>query len=255
MIKFPALFAALIFSASASAHFGSVLPDKQIVENQKDNVLTLTAAFNHPMEQTGMTMDKPQKFSVFKDNQAQDLTSTLKPATVLGKDAWTTQYKISRPGLYQFLLEPAPYWEPAEDKFIIHYSKLYVPAYGVEEGWENPLGVKTEIVPLTRPFGNYVGNLFRGKVLVDGKPAANTPVEVEFYNKGKTAEAPNDIFVTQTVMTDEQGIFSYSVPWAGWWGFAALTDADYQMKKDGADKDVELGAVLWTEFVSPKLKK
>ena len=222
MIKFPAFFAALAFSATASAHFGSVLPDKQIVENQKDNVVTLTAAFNHPMEQTGMTMDKPQKFSVFKDNHAQDLTSTLKPATVLGKNAWTTQYKISRPGLYQFLLEPTPYWEPAEDKFIIHYSKLYVPAYGIEEGWENPLGVKTEIVPLTRPFGNYVGNLFRG---------------------------------TQTVMTDEQGIFSYSVPWAGWWGFAALTDADYQMKKDGSDKDVELGAVLWTEFVSPKLKK
>ena len=117
------------------------------------------------------------------------------------------------------------------------------------------MGVKTEIVPLTRPFGNYVGNIFRGKVLVDGKPAANTPVEVEFYNKGKTAETPNDIFVTQTVMTDEQGIFSYSVPWAGWWGFAALTDADFQMKKDGADKDVELGAVLWTEFISPKLKK
>ena len=97
MIKFPALFAALIFSASAYAHFGSVLPDKQIVENQKDNVLTLTAAFNHPMEQTGMTMDKPQKFSVFKDNQAQDLTSTLKPATVLGKDAWLSLIHISEP--------------------------------------------------------------------------------------------------------------------------------------------------------------
>ena len=46
---------------------------------------------------------------------------------------------------------------------------------------------------------------------------------------------------------------------SGWIQFEicedALTDADYQMKKDGSDKDVELGAVLWTEFVSPKLKK
>lgn len=255
MIRYSAIFFVLLFSTSASAHFGSILPDKQIVDNQKDNVLTLTTAFNHPMDQTGMTMAMPQKLTVTAGDDLQDITSTLQPTSVLGKDAWTTQYKITKPGLYKFSLEPEPYWEPAEDKFIIHYSKVYVPAYGAEDGWETPLGVKTEIVPLTRPFGNYVGNLFRGKVLVDGKPAANTPVEVEFYNKGKTAEAPNDIFVTQTAMTDDQGIFAYSVPWAGWWGFAALTDADYKIKKDGADKDVELGAVLWTEFVSPQLKK
>lgn len=255
MNKFPAFLFALLFSATASAHFGSVIPDKQIVENQKDNTVTLTAAFNHPMEQSGMTMAKPHKFTVTKDGKTQDLTASLKPITVLGKDAWSAEYKITRPGLYQFSVEPVPYWEPAEDKFIIHYSKVFVPAYGVEEGWNSPLGLKTEIVPLSRPFGNYAGNLFQGKVLVDGKPAPNTPVEVEFYNKNKVAEAPNDIFITQTVMTDDQGVFSYSVPWTGWWGFAALTDADYKLKKDGADKDVELGAVLWTEFVSPKLKK
>ena len=28
----------------------------------------------------------------------------------------------------------------------------------------------------------------------------------------------------------------------GWWGFAALNDADFKIKNDGQDKDVELGS-------------
>ena len=55
-------------------------------------------------------------------------------------------------------------------------------------------------------------------------------------------------------MLFRSGVFSYAVPWEGWWGFAALNDADFKIKKDGQDKDVELGAVLWTEFVNPSFK-
>lgn len=125
---------------------------------------------------------------------------------------------------------------------------MIVPAYGDEDGWDKPAGVKTEIVPLTRPFANYAGNTFRGQLLVDGKPAAGADVEVEYFNRDGKYEAPNDYFVTQVVKTDAQGIFAFTAPWAGWWGFAALTDADYKLKEAGAEKDVELGAVLWTEF-------
>ena len=135
-----------------------------------------------------------------------------------------------------------------------HYTKVIVPAYGDEDGWDKPAGVKTEIVPLTRPFANYAGNTFRGQLLVDGKPAAGADVEVEYFNRDGKYEAPNDYFVTQVVKTDAQGIFAFTAPWAGWWGFAALTDADYKLKEAGAEKDVELGAVLWTEFTAPQVK-
>ena len=106
----------------ANAHFGSVITDKQIVSDPKDSTLTITAAFNHPMEQAGMTMEKPKNFSVIVDGKKTDLTNTLQKTQVLDKDAWMTQYKVARPGCYKFVLEPQPYWEPAEDKFIIHYS-------------------------------------------------------------------------------------------------------------------------------------
>ena len=89
-------------------------------------------------------------------------------------------------------------------------------------------------------------------MLVDGKPAPGVTVEVEYYNKDKAYEAPNDYMTTQSVKTDANGVFVYAVPFAGWWGFAALTDAAQTIEKDGAAKKIERGAVLWAKFVDPK---
>ena len=50
------------------------------------------------------------------------------------------------------------------------------------------------------------------------------------------------------IKTDANGVFSYAAPCAGWWGFAALSDADFKLEKNGEDKDVELGAVIWVKF-------
>ena len=149
-------------------------------------------------------------------------------------------------------MEPKPYWEPAEDCFIIHYTKTIIAAFGADAGWDEPIGLKTEIVPLTRPFGLYAGNVFQGIVLVGGKPAPGTEVEVEFYNKDKKSEAPNDYFVTQVVKADKNGVFTFAVPKAGWWGFAGLNTSDKKIKHDGEEKDVEIGAVLWIEFKDMK---
>ncbi|MCI5141843.1 MAG: DUF4198 domain-containing protein, partial [Candidatus Electrothrix sp. ATG1] len=114
-------------------------------------------------------------------------------------------------------------------------------------GCGEPLGVATEIVPLTRPFGNYAGNSFSGQVLLNGKPVPGAEVEVELYNKDKKFTAPSDYHVTQVVKADANGVFTFACPKAGWWGFAALNEADYTIKDpDGKEKGVELGAVLWT---------
>ena len=118
---------------------------------------------------------------------------------------------------------------------------------GDEEGWEKPLGLPAEIVPLTRPFANWAGAEFRGRVLFDGKPAPEgTPIEIEFWN-GSKAKLPNDYLITLQAVTGANGEFAFTAPFAGWWGFAALGDAP-KMAKDGKMKDVERGAVLWTHF-------
>ncbi len=67
---------------------------------------------------------------------------------------------------------PKPYWEPAEDKFIKHITKTYIGAFGEEEGWSKPLGLEVEVVPITRPFGLYAGNVFQGRVLKKRKTSS-----------------------------------------------------------------------------------
>jgi cobalt/nickel transport protein len=54
--------------------------------------------------------------------------------------------------------------------------------------------------------------------------------------------------VTFTIKADENGVFTYAVPKAGWWGFAALNTSDEKLKYNGEEKDIEIGAVIWVEF-------
>ena len=82
--------------------------------------------------------------------------------------------------------------------------------------------------------------------MLDGKRMPFAEVEIEFYNKEEKAEAPNEYMVTQVVKTDRNGVFTYAVPKAGWWGFAALTTADLQAQKGrqgqgGRDRRGDLG--------------
>lgn len=237
-----AMLLAVVFATAtaASAHFGMVIPDKDEVE-QSDKVIRMQLSFSHPFEGIGMNLVKPERFFVVHEGQATDLLGELAPDTVMEHQAWKAEYKARRPGLYTFVMEPTPYPEPAEDNYIIHYTKTVVDAYEAGEGWLEPVGIKTEIVPYTRPFGNYAGNVFQGQVLKDGKPVPHARVEVEFYNRDGSRTAPNGRMITQEVMADADGVFTYGCPWSGWWGFAALTDAEYKIE----GKDVELGAVIW----------
>lgn len=244
-----------LFSVPAFAHFGMIIPSFSTIQNQKEAQLTFDIAFAHPMERGGMEMQRPQKVFVFDGEKKEDLLDRLKEKTFLGKKAWQLSYRVNQPGVYQFAVEPEPYFEPAEDTYIIHYTKVIVPAFGEEEGWDKAIGLKTEIIPITRPFANYEGNIFQGQVLLEGKPVAYGEVEVEYYNQEGKVEAPNDYFVTQVVKTDANGIFTYAVPWAGWWGFSALNTASEKLNYQGEAKNVELGAVLWTQFSKPKMKK
>lgn len=231
--------------AAALAHFGMLIPERAIIDQQQKNS-KLELSFSHPFENIGMDMAKPKKFSVTIHGKSTDLLPSLQPMTFMEHQAWQTSFSFKRPGVYQFFMEPTPYWEPMEDLSIIHYTKTIVPAFGDDEGWDSPLGLPTEIIALTRPFGNYTGNSFTGQVLLAGKPVGGAEVEVEFYNEGNRLKAASDYHVTQVIKADPNGIFSFSCPLAGWWGFAALSEADYTLKDpEGNDKGVELGAVLW----------
>ncbi|MFO7760630.1 MAG: DUF4198 domain-containing protein [Thermodesulfobacteriota bacterium] len=235
-------------SIPASAHFGMVIPSDNII-TWEDKSLELELSFSHPFEGQGMDMARPEKFYVVKDGKHTDLLGSLQETRIMEGQAWQTVYKVKRPGVYQFVLEPQPYWEEAEGLSIIHYTKTLVAAFGAEQGWKEPVGLPVEIIPMLRPFGNYAGNTFTGKVVRAGEPVPWAEVEVEYYDSGNRYQAPTAYHITQVVQADEQGIFSFTCPEEGWWGFAALSEADYKLKNPaGEERPVELGAVLWVHM-------
>jgi cobalt/nickel transport protein len=249
-LRFPlCLLPLFVFAGMAQAHFGMIIPSKSRVTSAKDAEIQLSLKFWHPFENVGMNLDKPMSFQVFHDGKREDLLPSLREAAEQGMTTWRGGYTPRKPGLYSFVMEPAPHYEKEEDRFILHLTKVCVEAFGDDDGWDFPLGVQAEIVPLSRPGALYAGNLFRGRVLTGGKPAPGVKVEAEWYpGPNLRGNAPSPSMVTQTVKTDEAGIFVFSSPWAGWWGFAALQDADYTLPYEGKEKKVELGAVLWVYF-------
>jgi cobalt/nickel transport protein len=243
------VFAATLSAGVAPAHFAMIIPSTDVVDKDHRKDITLLVQFTHPFEGGPlMHMDKPKKFGVVLDDRVTDLSGTLREKKIDGKSVWEADYAVKTPGDYVFFLEPKPYWEPLEDKFIIHATKVIVAGLGAFKGWAEPIaekaGLPAEIVPLTRPYGLYSGNVFSGRVVRDGKPAADVEVEIEWWGKGQT-KAPTEAHVTQVTKTDANGLFHYVMPKSGWWGFSAIMEAPDKIRHEGSDKKVELAAVLW----------
>lgn len=244
----------LALAPAAQAHYGMIIPNDPMIAQEDGRSVDLTISFSHPFEGEGMPLRTPAAFTVTHGDETTDLLDALQSATVMGAPGFTLEHALDRPGAYVFHMTPTPYWEPAEDAFIIHYTKTYVTAFGDDEGWDAELGLKTEITPLSKPFGLWAGNVFQGVVKIDGAPAPYAEVEVEFFNDGAGAIAPDELMITQTIKADANGVFTYAAPAAGWWGFAALSTAEETLPHEGVDKAVELGAVIWVRFEAWRTK-
>jgi cobalt/nickel transport protein len=254
-MKFLTVAAASLLSLAlpAAAHFQEITPSADVLP--EGGAVSLDLVFTHPVDGGPvMAMERPVRAGVLAGGTVTDLLPALAEKPVDGVMAWTLTHDLAEPGAAIFFVEPQPYWEPAEGKFIIHYAKVVVDSYASGEGWNDLVGLPVEIRPLTRPTGIWTGNLFSGVVLKDGAPVPFAEVEVEFINDG-TVAPPNDAFVTQVITADANGTFSYAMPRAGWWGFAALIEADETMTSpEGEAVPVEAGALIWvkaTDMTAP----
>jgi cobalt/nickel transport protein len=239
-----ALGIAALAAGPAGAHFLQLIPDADVPPEGGPVRLELT--FTHPASGGPvMEMARPVRFGAIVGGERLDLSAALAPRRVEDRQAWSAVHTLTEPGAAVFFVEPAPYWEPAEGKHIVHYAKVVVDAWASGEGWAATAGLPVEIEPLTRPTGLWTGNLFSGVVRADGKPVPFAEIEVEFVNDGRVT-LPNDAFATQVIRADANGVFAYAMPLSGWWGFAALTEAPYTLPDpEGQPAPVEAGALLW----------
>lgn len=160
------------------------------------------------------------------------------------KFGWTTNFQIMRPGLYQFIVYP----KGSDNPFSPQVRRLMEPVYGQNGDWPKYQEMQNQIFPMTPAFGQAAGGKFSALVVLNGKPAANTVVAVEYYGADNYKGASATTKIITLLRTNKDGEIDFTIPWEGWWGFVAINNANsLTVSKDGSP--IELGSVLWTKFV------
>ncbi|PIE43429.1 MAG: nickel transporter [Gammaproteobacteria bacterium] len=245
-------------ATSANAHFQMVYTPDLLLE--KGGMIELKMPFTHPAANGHvMNADKPLAFYHFKKGKKQDLTASLveskwTSAENTGKSYKSTT-KLKGLGDNVFVLEMAPYLEESEDAYIQQFTKTIVNVGSLPTDWDSDFNLPAEIVPLTKPYAIYEGGSFTGVVRSQGKPVPFAEIEVEYINydpdmakdafsKQPNIHVPADAFVTMTIYADANGTFTFAIPKAGQWGFAALGVGPETSYKG---KELSQDAVIWVQ--------
>lgn len=266
-----AIFGVMLSTAlavPAFAHFQLVYTPEIAVERSADTMMKMV--FTHPFSAGHtMSMGEPQQFYFVhqmgegkaKKTDLQDLLKKITWTSVTNSgdayEALIPRKMVRSMGDYQFVLVPDPYYEEGEEIYIQQITKTYMNVGGVPGNWNQPLGLKTEWVPLNKPYAVWTGTTFKAQLLKDGKPCPNHEVEVEYMNhapemetnsfaKEAFAQSPQSSFETMGVMTDDRGYVTFAIPKAGWWGFCGLgsgPDTEFNGKELSQD------AVIWVKAV------
>lgn len=251
----------------ASAHFQMLYVPESALERAAATPMAIV--FTHPFHGgPTMNMGLPRAFYVVSQRGEDgaptrtDLKKYLQAIEWQGVGNRASAYQAMLPrevvrsmGDYVFALEPEPYLEKEEDKYIQQFTKLVMNVGGVPGNWDQPLGLVAEIQPLNKPYANWVGGVFSGIVLSQGKPVPFAKIEIEYVNHapdltGKSfaangaIKAPHPAFENLSVRSNAQGAFSIGLPRAGWWGICALGVGPLD-KHEG--KPLSQDAVLWVQ--------
>lgn len=243
----------LATTGTAWAHFQLLYSPRTNVTSPQE--LPLKLIFWHPYS-NGPVMEMSRPLSLFAINRGEkvDLMESLTPVTFEGAEnsaaAYEARLPVRRAGDYVLALEPAPYYEESEDIYIQQITKAYVNHAQLPTDWAEPLGLDAEILPLVKPTNVLAGSNFRGRVMSAGQPVAGAEIEVELIaappdmdnNKAGPALRSEPLGGAIVVLSDEAGYFSFGIPHAGTWGFAAL---DVGPKKTHNNKHLSQDAVIW----------
>ncbi|WP_074221548.1 DUF4198 domain-containing protein [Rhodovulum sp. ES.010] len=237
----------------ASAHFQLSYTEDTMIDRPGDVPVKLI--FWHPFENGHvMDMGEPLEFYAIHRGEKIDLKDTLTQTTFTGSGNQAVAYDgsvpVKRSGDYVLVTVPAPYYEESEDIYIQQITKAYLNRNTLPTDWTEPQGLKTEIVPMVKPYNVLTGSTFTGRVMSNGEPVAGAEIEIEYMAAepdmatSSAREATADPMPGGAVVaiSDADGYFTFGVPKAGYWGFAAL-GVGPDTEHDG--KELSQDAVIW----------
>ena len=235
------------------AHFLLNYTQDAVIERTGD--LPVALIFWHPFDNGHvMEMAAPQAFYAIHHGEKMDLAPSLEPFTFQGAQntaqAFLGRIPIRRSGDYVIVTEPAPYYEASEDKYIQQFTKAVINRNGLPSDWDVQLDLPAEIVPLNRPYTVLTGSTFTGRVLASGAPVAGAEIEIEYMaaepDLTTNSAPPSQVSPPKggilVAVSDQNGYFTFGVPKAGYWGFAAL---GVGKKTSHNGKELSQDAVFW----------
>ena len=261
------LLGIVLYATSAFAHVQVLLPVERDGKILRGGVCRLNLRLVEHASQNGpgLAMGPPQRFGVVVNHKKKNLEELVKATEAGGEPAFTAEYRMTEPGAHVFYLEPAPYWEPAEQVMVTHYAKVIANSCGANlptesemgwenwEGWDTLVGLPVEIEPLVQCTSLWTGSAFTGIVRVKGKPAPRCRVEVEYLNDQGALKLPDNSFLTQILKTNPKGEFTFVPSRAGWWALTAIPETRKSARNpDGKKVKAELGGVLWIRCADMK---
>lgn len=251
----PMLILLALLPAAAPAAVGVLLPSDDLIGPGDNPAVTLQLRLYDPLGRRFEAAGKPQRLGVQLLGEETSLLAAVKPAEGVSPAAWAAPQSVKRPGDYTFAVEFAPLWAAAEEQFLVHSAKVCVNAVGLEEGWDEPVGLEAEIVPLARPYGLGVGSLFSGQVLLKGEPVPYAMVEIATLGPGPDSPPagppPLPPYLVQKVRADADGVFHAAMPRPGWWGFTATVDAERTLRRETEELPVALVTSFWVMAREP----
>ncbi len=219
------------------AHFLITVPSRGGGYGVRGQETSFWLLFGHPFEGILYDLKVPRAYMINPSGQKESLSlvriEVKDYASGKKRFGYRASYLPTRRGDYLLCVVSQPYLN--EEEGVVWQDHIKVPFHvQVEKGWENRCGFTLEMVPLTRPYGLRVGQVLRGRVLLQGKPAAGVTIEVEKFNGFYIPDEKlpvdaygriNDPLITQTLVTDEEGYFVVGFPEAGWWVVNASVSA------------------------------
>ena len=247
-----------LFASAAQAHFQMVYtPD---LLRERGGLINVKLPFTHPADSGYvMTVEPPEQLYVLKKGKWPDRFSVPDASTWTSAentgDAYEVDATLRGLGDHIFVMQMAPYFEASEDAYIQQIVKTIVNVGTLPSGWNEDLGLAAEIVPLTKPYGILAGGSFTGVVKSNGQPVPFAEIEVEYVNYNPdmknnrfsataNVNLPSDLFITMTIYADANGTFTFGIPKAGQWGFAALGVGE---KTEFKGKELSQDAVIWVQ--------
>lgn len=262
----------LLLSITASttyAHFQLIYTPLSVIP-QEQSAVEFQLVFTHPFE-SGHTMDIGkdesgtikglQAFFALHKGKKTDLLPALNEIQFTSSENSGKGFALVLDrntgfrggGDWVLVAVPHPYYEKADDVYIQQITKVMINKGNLDTDWAKRAAEGyPEILPLVKPYDVWEGNVFRGIVVDEkGKPIPKAKIEFVYLNYAVdmqthafTGSAKLKKSGTGVILANNQGLFEFIPPRAGYWGFAALEAGG---SKQFGGKALSEDAVLWIE--------